>query len=95
MCLCLIRNGPYRGGGEDLRRERQCMARLCEAWEPVCNLEELALGRRIDKLVIKTEGSGANECESLLVLYHSNAFWFCFYLFKIALTMVSRVFLKL
>lgn len=76
------------------------MARLCEAWEPVCNLEELALGRRIDKLVIKVEGSGANECESPLVhnvmyLYHSNAFWFCFYLFKIALTMVSRVFLKL
>lgn len=57
MCLCLIRNGPYRGGGEDLRRERQCMAHLCEAWKPVCNLEELVLGRRIDKLVIKTEGS--------------------------------------
>lgn len=76
------------------------MARLCEAWEPVCNLEELALGRRIDKLVIKVEGGGANECEFPLVhnvmyLYHSNAFWFCFYLFKIALTMVSRVFLKL
>lgn len=76
------------------------MVRLCEAREPLCNFEELASGRRIDKLVIKIEGSRVNECKSPLVhyvmyLYHSNASWFCFYLFKTALTMVSRVFLKL
>lgn len=76
------------------------MDRLCEAREPVSNFEELALGRRLGKLVIKIEGSRVNEYKSPLIhnviyLYHSNAFWFCFYLFKIALTMVSRVFLKL